>query len=35
VSSWPSITAQQAKMDGADEAAKEDSKLEQLSLAPR
>lgn len=32
---WPSITAQQAKMPGADDAAKEDGKINELSLEPR
>lgn len=32
---WPGITTQQAKMDGADEAAKEDGKVAELSLEPR
>jgi ferredoxin len=32
---WPGITAQQPKMDGADEAAKEDGKIKDLSLEPR
>lgn len=35
ISNWPSITAQQAKMDGADEAAKEASKIDDLVLDPR
>jgi ferredoxin len=35
VSNWPGITAQQKKLDGADEAAKEESKIGELSLEPR
>lgn len=31
---WPSITAQKKKLDGADEAAKEDMKVTQLLLEP-
>lgn len=33
-SAWPSITAQKKKLDGADEAAKEEYKVPQLSLEP-
>jgi ferredoxin len=35
ITQWPGITAQQAKMDDADEAAKEDGKIKDLSLEPR
>ncbi len=35
LATWPSITQQQAKMDGADEAAKEDNKVSALSLEPQ
>ena len=31
---WPSITSQKKKLDGADEAAKEDMKVTQLTLEP-
>lgn len=31
---WPNITEQKQKMDGADEAAKEENKLSSLSLDP-
>jgi ferredoxin len=34
VSSWPGITNQKKKLDGADEAAKEDGKIAVLSLEP-
>ncbi|MEZ4361382.1 MAG: ferredoxin family protein [Kofleriaceae bacterium] len=32
---WPGITAQQSPMEGADDAAKEESKVAVLSLAPK